>query len=162
MKVNFHWNQCKASGTAQGRGGKEEEPSKLPRFPYCGSWEKQNTGIAPEQVITPVLNGGRGGDREKIFLYFIDFHIFPVFRQFSVWTTEIKPEGGEVLFKVFTIPFFTFFPPQLKQLNMKTNWFLSEILPITQSLTQPVVVFCLAPPGRRTGSRPAASSTPQP
>lgn len=50
---------------AQGRRGKEEEPSKLPRFPYCGSWEKQNAGMVPEQVITPVLNGGKGGDRRK-------------------------------------------------------------------------------------------------
>lgn len=40
-KVNFHWSQCKASGMARGRGGKEEEPSKFPRFPYCGSWGKK-------------------------------------------------------------------------------------------------------------------------
>lgn len=65
MKVNFHWNQCKASGTAQGTGRKEEEPPKLPRFP---SWEKQNPGIAVEQGVNLALNGGRDGDREKVFL----------------------------------------------------------------------------------------------
>lgn len=93
---------------AQEGRGKEEELSKLPRFPYCGSWEKQNAGIVPEQVITPVLNGGKGGDREKVFPCFINFHPFQVFRQFSVWTTEIKPEREEVLFKVLMIPFFAF------------------------------------------------------
>lgn len=58
---------------AQGRGRKEEEPPKLPRFP---SWEKQNPGIAVEQGVNLALNGGRDGDREKVFLYLIDFHPF--------------------------------------------------------------------------------------